>query len=99
MSRQVVFRRAAREEFEDAVVWYDAQRQGLGEEFLTQLDEAIEGIARHPQRYPIVLGNVRRAVLRRFPYAIYFRERVDAVVILAVFHGRRNPLMWKRRSS
>lgn len=55
-------------------------------------------MAEHPQQYPVVLKGVRRAVLRRFPYAIYFRERDDLLVVLAVFHGRRNPLVWQRRT-
>lgn len=98
MIYRVVFRRPAQEEFEDAVAWYDEQRRGLGEEFLKEVTEAIERAAEHPLRYPLVLEGVRRAVLRRFPYAIYFRQRNDLLVVLAVFHGRRNPLVWKRRA-
>ena len=49
-------------------------------------------------RYPTVFGAIRRTVTRRFPFAIYFRIRGDAVVVLAVFHGRRDPSVWQRRS-
>ena len=50
-----------------------------------------------PQRYPIVFGDVRRAVARRFPFSIFFRVRKDKLIVLAVFHGRRNPAVWLRR--
>jgi plasmid stabilization system protein ParE len=97
MSLQVVFRRAAKDELEEAAAWYEDRQRGLGEEFLNELAEAIDRAARHPERHPIALNDVRRAVLRRFPYAVYFRTRDQVLVVLAVFHARRNPLIWKRR--
>lgn len=98
MSLRVVFRRATQDELETAVAWYDEQRRGLGEEFLTELGDAIEKAANSPERYPVVFESVRRTVLRRFPYAIYYLQRQDMLVVLAVFHGRRNPMIWKRRT-
>jgi plasmid stabilization system protein ParE len=98
MSLQVVFTQAAKDELEEAAAWYEGRQRGLGEEFLSELSEAIDLAASHPERHPFVLQDVQRAVLRRFPYAVYFRQRAQALVILAVFHGRRSPLVWKRRS-
>ena len=97
MTLRVVFRRAARTEFEDAAVWYDEQRHGLGEEFIVEIGQSLASAAASPQRYPIVFGDVRRTVARRFPYAVYFRVRSDNLIVLAVFHGRRNPAVWQRR--
>jgi plasmid stabilization system protein ParE len=59
MNHRLVFRRAAREELEDAFAWYEGQRQGLGEEFLTEIAAAIEAVTEHPQRYPLVFESVR----------------------------------------
>jgi plasmid stabilization system protein ParE len=98
MSLRVVFRRAARDELEEAAAWYEDRRPGLGEELLAEVDEAIERAGNHPERHANVVRDVRRTVLRRFPYTIYFRRRQDDLVILAIFHGRRNPLVWKRRT-
>lgn len=98
MSQRVVFRRAAKIELEDAAAWYEDRRHGLGDEFLNEVGEAIDRAVNYPERHPLVFGDVRRTVLRRFPYAVYFRQRDQALVILAVFHGRRNPLIWKRRA-
>lgn len=98
MSLRVVFRRAAKDDLEEAAAWYEDRRRGLGDEFLNEIGEAIEQAASHPERHPLAFGDVRRTVLRRFPYAVYFRQREQVLVILAVFHGRRNPLIWKRRA-
>ena len=98
MSLRVLFRRAARIEFEDAAAWYEDRRRGLGEQFISEIGEAVEKAAERPKQYPVVFGDVRRTVCRRFPFAVYFRVRGDALVVLAVFHGRRDPAIWKRRT-
>lgn len=97
MTLRVVFRRAAKAEFEEAVAWYGEKSVGLADEFMSEIDYAVAGAAATPQRYPVVFGDVRRAVARHFPFAIYFRVRSNALVVLAVFHGRRNPEIWQRR--
>jgi len=97
MTLRVVFRRAAKNELEEAAVWYDEKRTGLGEEFILEIEEAIANAANSPQRYPVILDDVRRTVTRRFPFSVYFRIRSDVLVVLAVFHGRRNPAIWQRR--
>ncbi|MBI3391934.1 MAG: type II toxin-antitoxin system RelE/ParE family toxin [Nitrospirae bacterium] len=98
MSLRVVFRVAARIEFEEAITWYDGQRQGLGEEFLREIDEVILRAAEKPERFPFILSDVRKAVARRFSYSVFFRVRGASLVILAVFHGRRDPTVWRRRA-
>jgi plasmid stabilization system protein ParE len=97
MTLRVVFRRAAQAEFIDAAAWYEQQRSGLGEEFIREIEAAISKAAESPNLYPIVCRDVRKTVIRRFPYGIYFRTRQDMVVVLAVFHGRRDPQVWRRR--
>ena len=97
MTLRILFRRAAKSEFEDAAIRYDGQRPGLGEEFTIEIEQAVARAAAAPERYPIVFGDIRRTVARRFPYSVYFRVRQDAIVVLAVFHGRRNPAIWQRR--
>jgi len=97
MTLRIVFRRAAKSEFEHAALWYDEKRPGLGEEFIREIDEALAKAAAAPQRHPVVFHDIRRAVARRFPFTVYFRVRSDALVVLAVFHGRRDPSIWQRR--
>jgi len=97
MTLRVVFRRAAKIEFEDAAAWYGEKGPGLGDEFIREIEQAIANAAAAPQRHPVVFGDIRRTVARRFPFAVYFRVRFDALVVLAVFHARRNPAIWQRR--
>jgi hypothetical protein len=68
-----VSRRAAFE-VDAAFSWYEAQRPGLGTEFLRTVEAALAGIARHPAMYAAVRGRVRRALLRRFPYGVFYVE-------------------------
>ncbi|WP_354085061.1 type II toxin-antitoxin system RelE/ParE family toxin [Bradyrhizobium sp. S3.3.6] len=59
---------------------------------------ALMRIAENPKQFPPALKNTRRALLRRFPYILVFRETHDAVYVIAVFHTSRDPLVWKQRS-
>lgn len=95
--RQVVFRKQARLEFDEAGDWYEKERPGLGLEFLAEIHLLIRRIAGNPEQFPMLYRDVRKAVARRFPYCIYFRERDQKIVVLAVFHSARNPATWQRR--
>jgi toxin ParE1/3/4 len=97
VTRTVLFRPQAAAEARAARRWYEEQQPGLGARFADAIDEAIERIASSPAAFPVVHGEIRRAVVRRFPYGIYFREHADELVIIAVMHGRRHPLRWQSR--
>jgi plasmid stabilization system protein ParE len=93
----VVFRPEAQAELADAIDWYEARSVGLGAQFVLAVDAAVARIARDPETYPVVYRDVRRARLRRFPYALFYITRPERVIILACFHGRRNPRSWQQR--
>jgi plasmid stabilization system protein ParE len=90
-------RPAAAADIEEAFLWYEGQRAGLGHDFLAAAQVLIDGIAEQPLRYPVIRRNTRRALLRRFPYAIYYRIYGDLIVVVACMHGRRNPRRWQVR--
>jgi plasmid stabilization system protein ParE len=94
--RPVTFRPEADRELVDAFVWYEQKREGLGTEFARAVVELVTRITEHPLAFPRVYGELRRATLRRFPYAIYFRLSADDIVVLAV-HGRQDPRRWRSR--
>jgi plasmid stabilization system protein ParE len=94
---RLVLRPQAETELLDARDWYEAQRPGLGEAFATEIDQALARIVEAPLAFPRVHGETGRALLRRFPYAIYFHAMPDEVVVLAVIHGRRHPGRWQSR--
>ena len=88
---EVVFRPEARSDLERAYCWYEEKRRGLGEELLLVVDAAIEQIRRSPEAFPVVHRNVRRALTRRFPYGVFYLAEPQRIVVLAIFHGRRDP--------
>ena len=98
MTLKTVFRRAACREYEEAAQWYEARRAGLGIEFTAEIDRGVRRAAEAPQQFPVVLGDVRCVRARRFPYTIFFRVRANRIVVLAVFHARRDPAVWRERA-
>jgi plasmid stabilization system protein ParE len=98
MSLAVIFRPIALREMDEAMEWYRKQKAGLEAEFKGAIDEMLERIAATPLRFGPVRGEVRRALLRRFPYAIHFVPEPDAIVVLAVFHTKRDPRHLEGRS-
>jgi plasmid stabilization system protein ParE len=91
MSFSVVFRRLAKREFDDAVSWYEDRREGLGREFSVAVERLLEKIALSPNQFASLRGNIRRAVLKRFPYSIHFVVEDNRILVLAIFHARRDP--------
>ena len=98
MSLPVVLRPEARAEFDDALDWYEQQRPGLGVDFVTQVQEVFDRIGATPERYAQIFQDIRRVVVRRFPYSIFYKVESQQVVVLAVFHSRRNPRIWQERA-
>jgi toxin ParE1/3/4 len=96
--KPVILRPAAEADIGDAFHWYEEQRAGLGEEFRAELKAAFEAIAGNPLLFQLIYRNTRRYLVRRFPYAIYYRVYSDAVVVVACMHGRRNPKRWQSRN-
>jgi toxin ParE1/3/4 len=93
----VVLRRSARDEFDAAIDWYERQCPGLGSDFAEQVQAIFDRISATPEAHAKVYHDVRRALVRRFPYSIYYRFRADRIVVLAVFHNKRDPKVWKAR--
>lgn len=98
MSLGVYVRPEAEADIEEVAVWYESQRQGLGQEFLGEVLGLCETIAENPAMYPVVHRHTRRALIRRFPFGVYFRIEDEQVIIVAVIHGSRHPRNWRQRT-
>ena len=81
----------------DAVKWYEENLMGLGSNFLASADTTIQSIIQSPEKYPKVFKNIRRALIRKFPFGVHYLIDKEKIIILAVFHFRRNPKHWKYR--
>jgi plasmid stabilization system protein ParE len=97
MSRRLIIRPEAETEMAEAFDWYEDRVPGLGSDFLLCVDAVFDAILRSPQHFPCVHRTVRRALTRRFPYGVFFVEDDERVVVLAVFHAKRNPRRWQER--
>lgn len=95
--RSLVVRPDAEIDITDAALWYEAQSQGLGSDFLRSVDACLADVARAPQRFPVVHRNMRRVLLRRFPYGVFFVDSDDAVEVVACLHARRDQRQWSER--
>jgi len=96
MARRLVFRRRVGRDLARAFRWYEQERAGLGEEFLAQAGASLDTIERLPEMFARVEQDVRRALVSRFPYGIFYRVKPDRVVVLAVLHTARDPRLWPR---
>jgi plasmid stabilization system protein ParE len=86
MARTVVFLAEVASDIGEAYWWYEEKDLGLGDEFLRCLEEAFSRISDHPEHFPIRFDDVRRVLVRRFPYAVYFYHDDTNVLITYVFH-------------
>jgi plasmid stabilization system protein ParE len=77
--------------------WYEAQRPGLELEFRDQLSAVFRRIESNPLGIAIVYRDVRQVALKQFPYVVSFVIRDEAVIVIAVLHGRRDETTWQER--
>jgi toxin ParE1/3/4 len=99
MSLPVAFFEEAEAEFDEAAAWYERRREGLGRDFVAKVQEVLDRICELPTMHPVVHKDVRRALVGRFPYAIFYRVQSEHVIVLSVFHTSRDPSVWKQRAS
>lgn len=82
----------------EAAHWYELQRSDLGSEFLDEVLRTLSSISERPELYPVVHGSVRRAMINRFPFGIFYLSDNSEQIVLAVMHGSRDPSRWKDRT-
>lgn len=92
-----LFHPEAEAEFAQAIGYYEEYEEGLGYDFSVEVYSAIERITSYPKAWPIIEDEIRRCVVRRFPYGILYSEEKEEIFIVAVMHLHRNPDYWKHR--
>jgi plasmid stabilization system protein ParE len=98
MTPRLFVRGDAAADLDAASEWYEERRAGLGGEFLRAARATLAGIARAPEQFPVARSPIRRALVRRFPYAIYFFPEPGQTVVIGVLHVRRDPHVWQSRA-
>lgn len=97
MNHAIFLRPEAEADVSEAFAWYETQSRGLGSHFLLCVEAALSQIRRHPESAPVVHRHVRRALLRRFPYGVFYVLEDARIIVVAVFHAKRNPRKLKSR--
>ena len=97
MAAELIFAPEVQQDVDEAYSWYEDRRPGLGEDFLSCVDACIQVIYRMPELYAKVHEEYRRALVRRFPYAIFYEYTGGKVFIYSIFHTSRDPKKWRSR--
>jgi len=98
MTYTVIVRPEAEREIQEAFDWYEERNEGLGLEFLRAADACLSGVQRNPEAFAVVHEKVHRALLRKFPYALFYLISENKIVVIACFHIKRTPADWQRRA-
>jgi len=93
MKGTLIFSSIATTELKDAVKWYEAKTEGLGEDLNKEISNKIESILNYPNRYSIHKGYYREAVVKKFPYLVVYRYNKfkNQITVTSIFHTSRNP--------
>lgn len=97
MTYKIKISEEAELDLDEAYQWYESQVDRLGSEFIRVVDNNLALIQQNPLAYPIIHNNIRRKLLPKFPYGLFYLIQDDIIFILACFHVKRNPQQWKRR--
>lgn len=95
---KVEFLKSAKLDIQHAWTWYNFQKDKLGDEFLEEVGKLQSQIETNPKQFPKTKKDIRKAVVKRFPYIIFFVIKSQSIKIIAVFHNSRNPIIWKGRA-
>ena len=87
----------AEQDLEDAKSWYDLEKEKLSIEFIEEVDNILLRIINNPFQFPVENNKIRKALVKRFPFSIFFYIEKDVINVFAVFHTYRNPKIWKNR--
>jgi len=97
MNTRVSFHELAEFELNDTVVFFESKGAGLGARFLSAIEKAVAEIGQHSQASPIIRQEVRRKVVRKFPYSILYTIKPDHIRVLAIANQKRRPFYWRGR--
>lgn len=97
MTLPVVLSPEAQTDYDEAFDWYEMRQRGLGVRFATAVERVFNSIAAMPNMHAVVYKNLRKAVVRTFPYSIFYQVEPNQVLVVSVFHGRRDPSIWQGR--
>lgn len=97
VSPEIIVQPAAEAEIAEAFRWYEDKCDGLGSESCLALDSTFSAIQRNLASFPVIRKQVRRVLLRRFPYGVFYMHESEQIVVIASFRASREPKRWQDR--
>ena len=97
--RNIVFHPDVFQEVSNAFDWYEVKSSGLGEQFLTELENSYGLIGITPLYWAKFSGKYRRYLVNRFPFGVIYRIEKSEIYVVAVMHLSRKPGYWRKRVS
>lgn len=94
MNYSITVSRRAQEEISEAFLWYENKQIGLGTTLLQLLEDKLAVLQNNPHQYPAVHKSIRRALIKKFPYSIFYIVEKETIEVLAFFHMKRKPIRW-----
>jgi plasmid stabilization system protein ParE len=94
MTLPIVYRRRVQHDLAGAFDWYESQAPRLGEDFLLAVQAIFRAVGEYPEMFATVHGEVRRAIVSRFPFAVFYTIEPRRIVVLRILHTSRDPAIW-----
>lgn len=98
MKIDIIIQPDAANDILETAKWYDNNLNGLGESFIDSIDSAINSVQHNPEAYPKVYKKLRRVLLKKFPFGLFYLYESYKIIVIAVFHVSRSPKEWKKRT-
>ena len=95
---KVSYHAKAADEYVEAIDYYEDCQTGLGKQLTQEIDASIKLVLAFPTAWTLLEGEIRRILIRRFPFGLLYISRADEIYILAVMNLNRNPNYWKKRT-
>ena len=100
MSYHLIFTTETQEDLREGFLWYEEKRIGLGVDFMMTIEATLKSIERNPLAFslaPTQIPNIRRAIVFKFSFLIFYTIVGQSVIILSVISSKRDPAVWKTR--
>ena len=95
---KIVITPTAQKDIQTGKDWYETKQDLLGNDFIDAIESALIRIHSNPRIFSLIYKGIRRALVKRFPFGIYYFIKDDIINIFAVIHSSRNPKIWKKRT-
>ena len=97
MAFEIIITPFAESDIKQSIKYYNSKSERLGKIFIEEVDSIFERIKYNPELFPIAFDKTRKAIVKRFPYNVYFVITNSKIFITAVFNTWRQPKIWKNR--